>query len=135
MSESTPARTGGRSTSEVVFQADGDRLVPDATELQVGIDGVTPSAWTGAWLRIRFQVVSWVTSSNLSPARRHPHRRARAQRVVDTGQHLVSEDGRGGLRIENAGCAGGRAFGGGRPVRIECDQQILGFRLANPLTA
>ena len=29
---------GGRSTSEVVFQADGDRLVPDATELQVGIE-------------------------------------------------------------------------------------------------
>ena len=37
ISESTPARTG-RSTSEVVFQADGDRLVPDATELQVGIE-------------------------------------------------------------------------------------------------
>ena len=33
---------GGRSTSEVVFQADGDRLVPDATELQVGIERRDP---------------------------------------------------------------------------------------------
>ena len=117
--------------TEVVLQADRYRQVAEALESLRGVEWGDAVRLHGRMAADEVPCRLVMKTDGVSPAPRHADRRVLGQCVVGAGEQLDAERLLMNRRIEGAEGARRGALGGGRPVRLKVDAQVLGvgFRM------